>query len=570
MSLLERARQLHEDIERGEKVAARLLHLKRLKKPRTYPIIDHAIVSVLSGIQVASRQLWDLYADEDGLRHEELDFFAGKRSADGSRQNPEDYESTQWSNFYSALKNLKSNLEIAETTLASAPDVNSAAAAEALLQKDPNYLARQALINSPGLKLFRPSEGLGMRVDLQPVYNAFINLKRLHSWCEQQERQSEVARLTHKLKEKGLSEEVIKNRVNHFTSSFKYQPIEYSVYLRRFSDFRPYPRHIKYNCPEYVDYLKFLKEYLWDFLRRVNPLADHKELDRQFHEQFKGLWSAKRDTRSVSGIATWHPPTHTLELYCLPTDRLFINEGTLLAHKKSEKYKKCLTKIQSIPVEEQAALLSKSEEKDQIIALNEFVVERLAEVLGTTVERTVQYVQAKQSRTLRELEANSDNEEENIITESLECADEKKENVDSDGNKDDDDDDDIPVIYNPRNLPLGWDGKPIPYWLYQLHGLNVEYKCEICGNFSYFGRRNFERHFHEWRHSFGMKCLGIPNTAHFKEIVKIEDAVLLWEKLRRETQQDQGNEVEYEGPQGTVYTGKPTDDLERRQALLFF
>ena len=27
-------------------------------------------------------------------------------------------------------------------------------------------------------------------------------------------------------------------------------------------------------------------------------------------------------------------------------------------------------------------------------------------------------------------------------------------------------DDDIP--YNPKNLPLGWDGKPIPYWLYKV------------------------------------------------------------------------------------------------------
>jgi len=43
-------------------------------------------------------------------------------------------------------------------------------------------------------------------------------------------------------------------------------------------------------------------------------------------------------------------------------------------------------------------------------------------------------------------------------------------------------------IYNPLKLPLGWDGKPIPYWLYKLHGLNQEFKCEICGNFSYWGR----------------------------------------------------------------------------------
>ena len=33
-------------------------------------------------------------------------------------------------------------------------------------------------------------------------------------------------------------------------------------------------------------------------------------------------------------------------------------------------------------------------------------------------------------------------------------------------------------IYNPLNLPLGWDGKPIPYWLYKLHGLNLEFKCD--------------------------------------------------------------------------------------------
>lgn len=50
-------------------------------------------------------------------------------------------------------------------------------------------------------------------------------------------------------------------------------------------------------------------------------------------------------------------------------------------------------------------------------------------------------------------------------------------------------------IYNPLKLPLGWDGKPIPYWLYKLHGLNQEFKCEICGNASYWGRRAFERHF---------------------------------------------------------------------------
>ncbi len=57
------------------------------------------------------------------------------------------------------------------------------------------------------------------------------------------------------------------------------------------------------------------------------------------------------------------------------------------------------------------------------------------------------------------------------------------------------DDDDERPKYNPKNLPMGWDGKPIPYWLYKLHGLGVEFKCEICGGASYWGRRAFEKHF---------------------------------------------------------------------------
>lgn len=104
----------------------------------------------------------------------------------------------------------------------------------------------------------------------------------------------------------------------------------------------------------------------------------------------------------------------------------------------------------------------------------------------------------------------------------------------------DDSEEEDEKLYNPLKLPLGWDGKPIPYWLYKLHGLGVEYTCEICGNYVYMGRKAFDRHFQvrswfkwdyylltrvqEWRHAHGMRCLGIPNTRHFQEITLIEDA----------------------------------------------
>ena len=49
----------------------------------------------------------------------------------------------------------------------------------------------------------------------------------------------------------------------------------------------------------------------------------------------------------------------------------------------------------------------------------------------------------------------------------------------SSSSDDDDDDDDAP-IYNPKNVPLDWDGKPIPYWLFKLHGLQHVSLCPRC------------------------------------------------------------------------------------------
>jgi len=122
-------------------------------------------------------------------------------------------------------------------------------------------------------------------------------------------------------------------------------------------------------------------------------------------------------------------------------------------------------------------------------------------------------------------------------------------------------------IYNPLKLPLGWDGKPIPYWLYKLHGLGVEYRCEICSDHVYMGRKNFERHFQESRHAFGMRALGLPNTKHFHEITKIEDALALAEKLKLEGRQEivqQETTEELEDDEGNVYNKKTYDDLKKQ------
>ena len=35
------------------------------------------------------------------------------------------------------------------------------------------------------------------------------------------------------------------------------------------------------------------------------------------------------------------------------------------------------------------------------------------------------------------------------------------------------------------------------------------------------GPKAFQRHFAEWRHAHGMRCLGIPNTAHFANVTQV-------------------------------------------------
>lgn len=166
----------------------------------------------------------------------------------------------------------------------------------------------------------------------------------------------------------------------------------------------------------------------------------------------------------------------------------------------------------------------------------------------------------QQTRTLEEKEAEIAEEEFGYLY--------PDEGGEGDG-KDEGGGDDEP-IYNPLNLPLGWDGKPIPFWLYKLHGLGIEYKCEICGNFSYWGRRAFDKHFQEWRHAHGMRCLGIPNTKHFHDITLIEDALALHNKIKHSLKTEQYNSAqdeEFEDSEGNVLNRRTYEDLARQGLL---
>jgi splicing factor 3A subunit 3 len=134
---------------------------------------------------------------------------------------------------------------------------------------------------------------------------------------------------------------------------------------------------------------------------------------------------------------------------------------------------------------------------------------------------------------------------------------------------DESDGEDEEVFCNPKGLPLGWDGKPIPYWLYKLHGLSVEYKCEICGNRSYWGALSFERHFFDQRHMSGLKALGIPPTRHFVYVTGVNEAIALFEKIKTSLVKEvwQPGDEEIETEDGLVMSRKIYQDLVRQGIL---
>ena len=116
----------------------------------------------------------------------------------------------------------------------------------------------------------------------------------------------------------------------------------------------------------------------------------------------------------------------------------------------------------------------------------------MAEYLSLQIVNTKNYVQKQQAMTLRELEM------------SRETAGMEYEDLVEDAG---DEDDDEEKIWNPKGLPLDVTGKPIPYWLWRLHGLRVKFPCEICGNFIYHGHYAYEKHFQESRHQSALKLL---------------------------------------------------------------
>ncbi|TMS40096.1 hypothetical protein L596_006519 [Steinernema carpocapsae] len=312
------------------------------------------------------------------------------------------------------------------------------------------------------------------------------------------------------------------------------QRLDYMSYIGKFDHVDEISKDSTKKTGAYREYLIELEQYLMDFLRRVKPLFNSKKelarVDAEFEENWKkGLcrgWSKEKPHTAMANAGAFlnlsefnsAEELESLGLDRLKTALIALNMkcGGSLKERAARLYATKGKSTEELQEETKNDKRSVQQAKEELrlkgLANIEAHVMRLADLLHQEREATKENCQRKQARAVGE-------------TDDL---DEDADIIESD--EDNEAEEDVP--YNPKNLPLGWDGKPIPYWLYKLHGLNISYSCEICGNQTYKGPKAFQKHFTEWRHSHGMRCLGIPNTAHFANITKIEEAVGLWRKLQ--------------------------------------
>ncbi|DBB14656.1 hypothetical protein WJX82_004178 [Trebouxia sp. C0006] len=507
-TVLEQTRAGHEEAEHLERLIVKDFR-NELKGHKERLHQSHRVRNMLDIMQEQAKKLADIYQDEDDSRKDDI---ASLKVDQGD-----------FKVFYDRVRDLKDYYRNRPIEVTEAENDELASREEPRVE-------------------FSGEEGQGRFLDLHEHYHTFINSKFGHSKEE--------------------------------------APKEYQDYVTSVTDFSQISRQHRMSRP-YREYLQGLLGYLEQFYERTSPLGSltkvysklEGEFDTAFEEGQVPGWEDRGggklpgdqgnamdlqafdtvDELESLGADALKDALTKLGLKCGGTLRQRAERLILTKTTPVEKLDRKLFAKGVVPAaardSEQASKQKAAAREAALLECKTRLLLQDKDLLGKVVTDTVGNIEKKQARTYEELQA-----------EQMEA---EEEAAASDSDEEDD------FIYNPLKLPLGWDGKPIPYWLYKLHGLNQEFQCEICGGATYWGRRAFERHFREYRHQASMRVLGIPNTKNFYEITKVADAQKLWKNIQDREKPGHKIEVdeEYEDAEGNVYNRKTYEDL-RRQGLI--
>lgn len=535
-SIFEVTRQTHEEIERYTQAAVDVLvssGTSDISKDSLRK--QHQISSLLDRIVSRNANLFHLYEDQSGdMKQEGLILSSASVESNAAKEKPSEID--ELTEFYNRLSRIRDYHKKYPNAIPDTLNFETEVSDEI---KETDTESRIDHLD----RMFSGEEMGGRFIDLYVQHDEFLNLKG-------------VRRIT------------------------------YLQYLDSFDRLRGnigrIPVEIK-RSEGYRKYLQGLQAYLLTFLRKTRPLSDVDALELGILTSFEQDWlegkvedwenQGENGMRSMSKASSGAHTASADGIWCEACQRNFAKQTVFDAHLKGQKHlkaverKKVGTNVnagqpngpQNSSEQTQELERRKRISKAKGIARDETMVIALGQELRSVRIETRANVERKAALTERERQAEAE-------TLSLQSA--LQANVEE--TQADADDEENEKIYNPLKLPLGWDGRPIPFWLYKLHGLGVEFKCEICSDYVYQGRKNFERHFSESRHAFGMRALGLPNTKHFYEITRIQDALALAEKLKKQGKiaaDEQGDAEEVEDEHGNTYSRK-TFELLKRQGLI--
>ncbi|KZT62814.1 RNA splicing factor PRP9 [Calocera cornea HHB12733] len=502
-SIIEVQRQTHEEVERFQLALSDIL--ARPNAGHRHNLVNqHKAKDLLSRVVDRTVDLNNLYLDPESERHKEIEILTEK-VIPGKQDD--------LTEFYSRLSRIRTYYTRYPNAAVGGIEEEVAAIVgdeeEAYDDED-----------DPVARLFTGEESFGRYLDLNTHHTLYCNLKYL-------------------------------------TKRLGY--LQYLDTLIATKD-APIGHELSKDCKstkEYEAYLLSLKSYLVSFLDRTQPLDDNDKKLKKMEDEFDQLWEAGKidDGNGAAETKTNGTPAPAGEgIWCAACHKFYSKQTVYDAHLQSKKHIKAAERLNG---ESSASVpngngTSQPQSRRRVLALLTYQTTALLRSLNSVLMDTKSNVERRFALTSRERELELEEEPVEVAPPAEDGQQEEEEEE---------------RIYNPLKLPMGWDGKPIPYWLYKLHGLGVEYQCEICSDQTYMGRKNFERHFQESKHTFGLKALGLPNTKHFHEITKIADALALADKLKQEgrleiMQTETMEEMEDED--GNVYSRKTYEDLKKQ------
>ncbi|OMJ25267.1 Splicing factor 3A subunit 3 [Smittium culicis] len=481
-SILERQRQIHEELERSE-LSAVNLNLLKLSTNRHLLGREHKLYELVERIRKQSKVLKDLYDDSTGLRRKEIE----KKSEGGGlnefynqlahinnyhRKNPGqvvepiELEFEKFSKAPESKEERDARLKLIKKKKAGEKLYDSSAHTFGHSKLEKDILARKAevarLSSEAGKKGYSNDEILE---DIEPEY--FLskvdeaNLDNMFSGEELMGRYLDLV---------SLHEEFI--NIKHV------EPISYLKYLSSFSKFEELSLKSK-KSPEYSKYLKRLNDYLESFIFRTSPMTDLAKIRSDYNNSD----NVNLEENLIVQVLI------ILNIEYVG-DKHFEKQTTFNGHLNGKKHKNA---------------------------------EKLLNELNSKVDPSELNKEAASSRFVLNVQLESQIISYcNFLSEKIQdtCANVERKQV---------------LTHEERN-----------------------------------GRKAFDLHFQEARHSNNMKRLGIPNTRQFHDIYRIEDAVALWEKIKSQKTTNTNSLdtfEEFEDSEGNVFNRKTYEDL-KRQGLL--